>query len=795
MVESSPPPLPPALSSRLSSSIDPKTGMCKHHPTVQLCELIQNNTRWVVRRKICYKCGSRPGAAGGKHHRPGKCVSHVSRESKLIGEETTGTTSAERGRQRSRSSSAMRGNSRSSRSLMRSSSLSNDRHPTAATGSGSNGRGRSLSTTRRSRSVSVGASGRERLNASNRNMSVSRERGLPASAVELKKEDGDKLKSSNIQHTKSMTTIDRNEKVKKNSKTDANKSYRNRALEFTQKAMEVTEDEKGPSQAIVPVERTKQVVHDSAAEESNDFDESDPIIMIPTIHLDDTSLPPPPPRSSEEMEIHEHRMELRRQHIRRQRRESSSSRRNSDANAHSQETTEKKSRSPRRSSSLKQTSNEGAVSKEVRKNRRDENKVASSKPRKRPDSPTPVSAAPVHPSLAVLTALENHRKKVDDKKHEPTNAVDQQRRGRSKDKKDKVDDGLCKNTEEDGESETSSISTASAKRYQMQPGTTSGMRSRSTPPVNVTVDRSKSRSKSRPRIRAIDAPEEKEVQLTVYDKTSSQRLSSARGSGSGVKKRSSKVEKESTHDEDAAENDKKKITKHSKGKQQPKRSHSSRSVPRENSTKVHPEKQTSSSSARVSHRSSRSLSGGLWDADGNKIAEKRTSKSVERSSSAAKSSRRCKSSEKSRTSRSRHTSNTHPESLSSDNLLRKSNTKDVEPAVVYKKRAKRRSRKEERRQTVDSSEDIKPMTAISYSEDERSHASSISAGSTSTIEESFGSHDEDAKGDKPPADVREKAISVLNDVKGGAKHFAVKGKNAFGGLKGTSKKWQSAIFM
>lgn len=775
MVES-PPPLPPALSSRLSSSIDPKTGMCKHHPTVQLCELIQNNTRWVVRRKICYKCGSRPGAVGGKHHRPGKCVSHVSRESKLIGEEAAGTTSAERGRQRSRSSSAMRSNSRSSRSLMRSSSLSNDRHPTAATGSGSNGRGRSLSTTRRSRSVSVGASGRERLNASNRNMSVSRERVLPTSVVELKKEDGDKLKSSNIQHTKSMATIDRNEKVKKNSKTDANKSYRNRAMEFTQKAMEVTEDEKGPSQAIVPVERTKPVVQDCAAEDSNDFDESDPIIMIPTIHLDDTSLPPPPPRSSEEMEIHEHRMELRRQHIRRQRRENSSSRRNS-------ETTEKKSRSPRRSSSLKQTSNECAVSKEVRKNRRDENKAASSKPRKRPDSPTPVSAAPVHPSLAVLTALENHRKKVDDKKHVPANADDQQRRGRSKDKKDKVDDGQYKNTEEDGESETSSISTASAKRYQMQPETTSGMRSRSTPPVNVTVDRSKSRSKSRPRIRAIDAPEEKEVQLAVYDKTSSKRLSSARGSGSGVKKRSSKVEKESTHDEDAAGNGKKKITKHSSGKQQPKRSHSSpRSVPRENSTKVNPEKHKTSSDARVSHRSSRSFSG-------------RTSKSAERSSSAAKSSRRCKSSEKSRTSRSRHTSNTHPESLSSDDLLRRSNAKDVEPAVVYKKRAKRRSRKEERRQTVDSSEDIKPMTAISYSEDERSHASSISAGSTSTIEESFGSHDEDEKGAKPPADVREKAISVLNDVKGGAKQFAVKGKNAFGGLKGTSKKWQSAIFM
>eukprot|EP00985_Skeletonema_marinoi_P000040 scaffold9_cov98-Skeletonema_marinoi.AAC.4 len=87
------------------------------------------------------------------------------------------------------------------------------------------------------------------------------------------------------------------------------------------------------------------------------------------------------------------------------------------------------------------------------------------------------------------------------------------------------------------------------------------------------------------------------------------------------------------------------------------------------------------------------------------------------------------------------------------------------------------------------------MIAIRISEDEKSHASSISAGSRSTLEESFHS---DSKGEnKIPADAREKAVSVLKDVKGGAKNFAVKSKSALGGLglKGTSKKFQSALFM
>ena len=645
-----------------------------------------------------------------------------------------------------------------------------------------------------------------------------------------------------------MTAIESGEKVKTNSKTDANAhskekntSYRNRALEFTQNAMEVSED-KGHSQAIVPIEKTEPDVHQ---DDTDDFDESDPVIMIPTIHLDETSLPPPPPRSSGEKEIHKHRQELRRQSIRNQRRERSMSRNKLNADVVKQQAEEKKSRSPRRTTSaLKKMGNEDAIiappTTELKKSRRGGNKQSASKPRKRHDSPTPVSTAPVHPSLAVLTAFENHRQKIEVGEPEitPVAAVGKPRRRQSRrsshDQKEKMVKisavkGPGENVDEDVQSETSSISTASAKHYQMQPEPTNELRSRHPelkgvvsdphkfPPVNVTVDRSISRSKSRPRLKVgvdpVDAPEEKEMQLAGYDKTSSRRLSSARGNELGVRKRSSKVEKKSSREQDVSTTDNKRVTKHSSGRQLSKTT-SSRSHHREN-FKVHPEesspaqKTLTTSSARVSKRASRSLSGYVRDAEGKDVSEKRISKSAERSSSHANSSpalmsgkqRRCKSSGTSGTSRggrSPLTSTTQPESLSSGELLRKSSTKE-RPVIIHKKRATRRSRKEERRETVDSfDDDVKPVTAISYSEDERSHASSISAGSTSTVEESFGSDCEDEKGtdeEKIPADVREKAISVLKDVKGGAKNIAEKGKSALGGLKGTSKKWQSAMFM
>jgi hypothetical protein len=291
------------------------------------------------------------------------------------------------------------------------------------------------------------------------------------------------------------------------------------------------------------------------------------------------------------------------------------------------------------------------------------------------------------------------------------------------------------------------------------------------------------------------------MQLAVYGKTNGRRLSSARGIRSGVRK-SSKVQKKNSIDQDAVTNNK--VTKRSHGKRLSKRSSSSRSHHHENFSKVHPEKTPPIHKSRptsAAQRSSRSLSGRVWDADGNDLSGKRTSKSVERSSSLAKSNPtvlRGQSSGASKDGRSRHTGITQSESESSaDGLVRKSNTKDLGQDIVHKKRATRRSRKKERRESVDF-DDNKPMTAISYSEDERSHASSISAGSSSTFEESFHSECEDEKktGEtKTPADVKEKAICVLKEVKGGAKHLAVKSKSALGGLKGTSKKWQSALFM
>ena len=110
------PPLPQNLSTKLLKTINPQTGNCIHHPKVQLCELIQNNTRWVVRRKICYKCGSRPISTGGvgSRHRPG--VSVVNPSSRKF--DNLDDSGRERGRmRRSRSMSIDRTSGRRSRSV------------------------------------------------------------------------------------------------------------------------------------------------------------------------------------------------------------------------------------------------------------------------------------------------------------------------------------------------------------------------------------------------------------------------------------------------------------------------------------------------------------------------------------------------------------------------------------------------------------------------------------------------------------------------------------------------------
>ncbi|KAL3763816.1 hypothetical protein ACHAWU_001876 [Discostella pseudostelligera] len=67
------PPLPSSLSTRFLSTINPETGACKHHPAVQLCELVDKKTRWVVKRKICSKCGAR-APVGVSRRMPGVSV-------------------------------------------------------------------------------------------------------------------------------------------------------------------------------------------------------------------------------------------------------------------------------------------------------------------------------------------------------------------------------------------------------------------------------------------------------------------------------------------------------------------------------------------------------------------------------------------------------------------------------------------------------------------------------------------------------------------------------------------------
>ena len=74
-----PPPLPASLSERLKSTIDPMTGNCKHHPSIQLCQLVANGTRWSIKRKVCIKCGSRTPVGGLDRRKPGRAVTNPGR--------------------------------------------------------------------------------------------------------------------------------------------------------------------------------------------------------------------------------------------------------------------------------------------------------------------------------------------------------------------------------------------------------------------------------------------------------------------------------------------------------------------------------------------------------------------------------------------------------------------------------------------------------------------------------------------------------------------------------------------
>ena len=117
--------------------------------------------------------------------------------------------------------------------------------------------------------------------------------------------------------------------------------------------------------------------------------------------------------------------------------------------------------------------------------------------------------------------------------------------------------------------------------------------------------------------------------------------------------------------------------------------------------------------------------------------------------------------------------------------------------ALYKKRVRRAAQKEDAHDDGTAADHAKPMNLIACSSYEKSHASSIS--SSSTIIEEYGDWDEEGgdDGEAGKQNVRAKALSALQGARGGAMNIATKGKSALklGGLKGTSRKLQSALFI
>lgn len=153
---------------------------------------------------------------------------------------------------------------------------------------------------------------------------------------------------------------------------------------------------------------------------------------------------------------------------------------------------------------------------------------------------------------------------------------------------------------------------------------------------------------------------------------------------------------------------------------------------------------------------------------------------------------------------------------------------DVEPEpnrkiILHKKRASRHAKEYD----DDGNTIIKPMKSIELSSDEKSHASSISECSTSSV----GSDDDSpirvsrsrrrqrqtirdvdgggaAKGEECGGGVRsnsrvvkDRALLAIAGAKGGAKHVAALSMSVIdewgkkGGVRGVGRKWQSALFV
>lgn len=373
----SPPPLPTSLSTRLQSTINPTTGACKHHPAVQLCELVQNKTRWVVRRKLCYKCGVRAPALPGRHM-PGIAVKNPNNAARTpAGMEIGSGEKDKRGRSRSASKDKTSGKAERHRSESRESRGKSSSNNRSRSKSNSNNvrssRGKSVAAITRTASNPALMASSHRLEASGRRRRGSQSHTMSRQTLNhVHDSGGDPHTPTNrpLAIMPAPTTEIVTAAPTSSSNRRASSRFETRALEFTSKVMDTTpgmtphtshHHHPVPSSApaatapygqnhgaLVP--HTVNAHRSSPAgttgnynygpptiphldehhqthpksdvpnniklgASSTDFGESDPII---TIQLgDDGKMPPPPPRTVDELERHQERLEMRRAHIRR----------------------------------------------------------------------------------------------------------------------------------------------------------------------------------------------------------------------------------------------------------------------------------------------------------------------------------------------------------------------------------------------------------------------------------------------------------------------------------------------
>ncbi|KAL3801590.1 hypothetical protein ACHAWO_001395 [Cyclotella atomus] len=721
-----PPPLPETLSSRLLSTIDPSTGLCRHHPTVKLCELIQNNSRWVVRRKICYKCGT---SAKGKFHRPGVSVKTSSSAAAAAGDKDVS----------------------GSRDNVKSGSTSRNE--------------RRLSGASRTRSVSASGDGRRLSVSEDRARSMSRERS---------------------RH-----------------RLDGRGRTRLSSRDYIVSAVAVTPAVSStPPVNQQPVAPAAPAVITQPTEQEEDFDESDPIIYIPAL-LPHEELPPPPPRTEEEAERHAERLEMRRVH---------------DTATANTTVHGKKKGSPAKGEHKKEVIKGGGEHKMenpaepagiVVHNKATNHKVAS----------TAAVEPPSMPSAAAMALLESRGKK-DRHRHNHHNN-DQQ-------------------NEEEEASETSSISTASAKMYQLEPdefhskhpelqGVVVHPSSNLEPPRQIIPSRNRSLSRSKRVATKVGVDPEEEcralVAVPLHQRGRTSRKTIVEPKDKSVME---SKDKSGQHHHRSSSTRRSTVDGRAKSVIHPKSSATTATsavVPTKSSSKsVHVEhhssksvsvphseiKTLSASSARMSRIRSRSKSrerpkpsDGRAPSSRSVVREGRASRSIAQSrKSTARSSSRHRSSSRSNRKEDHHTVHskatrrskvnagetacTQPLSVSSDEEKKSIRNQELgqqeETEVLYKKRAKK---------SYD-----KSMPKRIDCDESKSHASSIS--SSSTIEESFTySEDHNEKCEAGAGDKSKKSAMMiqLKDVKGSAVGLANKGRSTLIGLKGTSKKWQSALFM